>query len=54
MFHPEALFEMVKPVGVDSVTAEFTRLEKAGVLVEVDITKNCQEAVLIGATRAED
>lgn len=51
LYHPEALFELVKPLGkplrVDSATAAFTRLEKARILVEIGVTKPIPEAIVI-------
>lgn len=51
LYHPEALFELVKTLGnplwVNTATASFTRLERARVLVEVEVTKVIPEAILI-------
>lgn len=48
LFHPEALFELVKPLGKpDSATAGFTRLDKARVLVELDVSTPLPQVIWI-------
>lgn len=51
LYHLEALFEFVKPLGnplrVDSATTAFTRMERAKVLVEVEVIKTIPESIMV-------